>query len=85
MSLTFDHSLAAPARHIITYVADRFLETLERSRRYLAVRRTRRKLQELPDWILRDIGISRGEIPHVSSRAHERSIGGADRSWRHLS
>ncbi len=51
-----------------------FATLLARIQHALAVRRDRRLLQELPDFILKDIGISRGSIDYMAVR------GGAD--WR---
>ena len=52
-----------------------FFRTLLASVKHaLAVRRDRRLLQELPDFILKDIGINRGSIDYMSVR------GSAD--WR---
>lgn len=84
MSLTFEQGLANPARHFLTRIVDGLVAAHERQKRYFAVRRTRRELEELPDWILRDIGISRGEIYGLSMRVHERHDDGRERSWRFL-
>jgi len=49
--------------------------------RWLAIRHLRRELSSLPDWLLYDVGINRGEIPAIAvevvdgneaSRAAER-------------
>jgi uncharacterized protein YjiS (DUF1127 family) len=82
MSLTFEEGLAGSGRHFLTRIADGLLAAHDRQRRYFAIRRTRRKLHELPDWILRDIGINRGEIDGLSARVHEPYQDGGDRSWR---
>jgi len=40
-----------------------FVRTVSRS---LRTRRTNRELSGLPDHILKDIGVSRSEIPHIA-------------------
>ena len=82
MSLTFDQGLARHPRHFLARIVDGLMTAHERQKRHFAIRRTRRTLQALPDWILRDIGMSRGEIDGLSVRVHERPHDGADRSWR---
>jgi len=82
MSVTFEPGLARPARHFLVRVVDRLVAAHEQQKRYFAIRRTRRRLGELPDWILRDIGIQRGEIDGLSAWVHSRHRDGGDRSWR---
>lgn len=82
MNQSFEQPLANPATGFLTRIVDALVAANERQKRYFAVRRTRRKLRELPDWILRDIGVSWSEIDGLSVRVHERS-NGADRSGRH--
>jgi uncharacterized protein YjiS (DUF1127 family) len=84
MSLTFEQGLTAPARHLLTHFVERLMAAGDRPRRYLAIRRTRRALRELPDWILRDIGLPRGDIDALHERASERLGDGSDRSWQLL-
>jgi uncharacterized protein YjiS (DUF1127 family) len=84
VSLTFEHGLTAPARHFLTHIVDRLMTARDRQRRYLAIRRTRRKLHELPDWILRDIGLCRGDIEALHERASENPGDGSDRLWQLL-
>jgi uncharacterized protein YjiS (DUF1127 family) len=84
MSLPFEHGLAIPARDIMERVAETLATARERQRRYFAIRRTRRKLDELPDYILRDIRVSRGAFDGIATRVHERSRDGGLHSWRLL-
>lgn len=38
-----------------------------RVQRYLALRRTRRQLRDLDDYLLRDIGLTRGDLTFVAA------------------
>ncbi len=71
MSLIFDEGMrpsrAVPRRWIIA----RLVSHLKRMRQLHAVRHTRRVLEGLPDHILRDIGVPRGEIFSRSLQVHE--------------
>lgn len=82
MSLTFEQGLAAPVRHFLVRIVDGLMEVRDRQRRHFAIRRTRRKLHELPDWILRDIGITRGTIHDVAAIAYDRPGVDPRRAWR---
>ena len=77
MSLTFDQGLARHPRHFLARIVDGLMTAHERQKRHFAIRRTRRTLQALPDWILRDIGMSRGESDGLSLRVPERPLDGA--------
>lgn len=81
MSLTFEHGLAAPARHLLTRIVDGLIEVRDRQRRNFAIRRTRRALHELPDWVLRDIGITRGTIYEIAMMAHDCPGMDPRRAW----
>lgn len=82
MSLTLEQGLAGSARYILRRIADWVLAARDRQRRYAAIRRTRRELQALPDWVMRDIGICRGDIYELSLRVNDPSRNDAGRSWR---
>ena len=85
MTLIFESNLRKPAGSGGTHIAMALASGWKSLRRAIAVRRTRRSLEGLPDWILRDIGISRGEIQHLSTVANDPAREDDDRSWRFLS
>lgn len=82
MSMTFEQGLAQPVRQLLTRIADTVTAALERQRRDLAIRRTRRALHELPDWMLRDIGISRGEIHEIAVTTYDHPGEDPRCAWR---
>lgn len=78
-------NIREPARGFGNRITTLLVSHWERLRRKYAIKHTRRTLEELPDSILRDIGISRGEIYHLSKLVHQPMREDDDRSWRFLS
>ena len=71
MHVTLERSRPHPAGHSLTSIAG-LLSAIERLKRSMAIHLTRRELRELPDWILRDIGLSRREIDGLFATARRR-------------
>jgi uncharacterized protein YjiS (DUF1127 family) len=49
-----------------------FAAIVTRFRRWVLVQRTYRELADLPDEMLKDLGINRGEIAFIAERSHPR-------------
>jgi len=84
MALIFESSFREPVKGLGTRIFTLLASRWKWARRKFAVRRTRRALEELPDWILSDIGISRGEVHYLSTVVNGPGREGEDRSWRSL-
>lgn len=82
MSLMLEQGANAPARKFEPYIATWIAAMWHRMQRRFKVRHTRRELEELPDWTLRDMGITRGEIYSLALGLHAPARDGEDRSWR---
>jgi uncharacterized protein YjiS (DUF1127 family) len=80
MRIALDWSLNRPAWQILNRIAERWVAALAKRNRKLAIRRTRMILDGLPDSILRDIGIARGDIYAIAMETHGESSDGSDRS-----
>ena len=69
-------SVAAAGSHSIVDAIGLFARRVERRVR---IWNDQRRLQTLPDYLLDDIGISRGEIPSVTEFGRVRALGPAYR------
>jgi uncharacterized protein YjiS (DUF1127 family) len=62
-----DDQFAGDARaEFRSHETGRFLRWLKRFVRRVAIHRQRQVLQELPDWMLKDIGINRSDIDSIA-------------------
>jgi uncharacterized protein YjiS (DUF1127 family) len=82
MRIALDWSLNRPAWHILNRITEAWAAALAQRNRKLAIRRTRMILNDLPDSILRDIGIARGDIYAIATERYEEPGEGSDRAWR---
>lgn len=70
-------SRTAAASHPILFAA---LVVTRRVRRHFRVRRDQRRLQAMPDYLLADLGISRGQIEAATALGRDHLINSA--KWR---
>lgn len=85
MAFTFETNSRGPDKDLGTRIAAWLASRWQRLLREIAVRRTHSALESLPDWILRDIGVSRSGIAHLSRAVNEPPRDGVERPWRYLS
>lgn len=77
MSMTFDNHPAAMLGRILGGVAPAVTGIVHALRRRATIRRNRAALHALPDNVLKDIGVSRGDINYLT----ENSYPGRDARW----
>lgn len=81
MSSTLNVSRPVGRRFRIRAFAEGLATFVVRRRERRADRRNRTELRELPDHILRDIGIARGDIPWLVAELRRTGKGRPERSW----
>ncbi len=82
MSITLNADRITKARVGPWALAGFLAAFFDRRRERLAYRRNCRELRELPDHILRDIGVSRGDIPALVAELRRTGRGRPDPSWK---
>ena len=68
MSTTYQASEAGRVFMIVQAVRETVATQVAAFERHMRMRRDRRRLNEMPDYLLADMGISRGEIDHMVSQ-----------------
>ncbi len=81
MSTTLNAGRIAKGASWTRALAEFLAAFVARRRERRADRRNRTELQELSDHILRDIGVSRGNIPWLVAELRRSGKGRPDRSW----
>jgi uncharacterized protein YjiS (DUF1127 family) len=66
MTMMTDTHVGRPSRNAARLAFEMLQHQIERIRREMRLRRDRRHLREMPDHLLKDIGISRYEIDSVT-------------------
>lgn len=66
MSMTFDNRTGGTLTRIVDNALESFAGVTRHVRRRIEINRNRRVLRKLPDHILKDIGIARGDINYIT-------------------
>jgi uncharacterized protein YjiS (DUF1127 family) len=66
MSMTIDNGTSGKLTRIVDNALEGFAGVTRHVRRRIEINRNRRVLRDLPDHILKDIGIARGDINHIT-------------------
>jgi uncharacterized protein YjiS (DUF1127 family) len=74
MTMTTDMGTARPIPNAVGLVFAIVQGRIAWARRWMRIRRDRRQLREMPDHMLRDIGISRYEIDAVTEYGNSRGM-----------
>lgn len=67
MTMMTETHVGRPSRNVARQAFEMLQHQVERIRREMRLRRDRRHLREMPDHMLKDIGISRHEIDAVTA------------------